>query len=486
MKHSFLTTLAKKGATTALIVVMAVTSFGAFPRQAEATLPVADWLNTAFHVISSIEETAMTLLGGEDFLKEFTLDGIATGVAKAALRSIIVSTLNWVASGFEGSPAFARDLNQTMLRVGDAVATRLVREILQGAINTEFGSRIAQGLVASYFLHTSGDRIVERLQYTLGNFSQNPIGFQQGDFSQGGWNAWYAANSQCGNNVYCAQFAAHDELIFRIDAEVDQQLRELDWGSGFLSWKGNCTVAQNTQTGSTTQGSNVQLTDQDKCLQNAINTPGSVIHAQIQESFGSDIAQLVTADELNEALAGLLNSLLSKAINGDGLAGGAGGATPGLRPGEAPNVAASFSRSLATQKEKVAQYGTNWAKIGNVAEEAEAALQACAPLNAEEERVLEEEVEPTLETATDAQTKAAAALAAIANLEERTIAAAANANVGFEMIIADYQELGASGILPSAQEIVIALQQSSVSPADVEPKSLYSRMVEISEDACSP
>jgi len=480
--------LSKKIVAGTLITMMCVTSFGMAPKTAEATFPVVRTDNF-IDMIGAVEQTAETIFSGEGFIKEYTLDGIATGLAKAALRSVIVSTLNWVASGFEGSPAFVRDLNTNLRQVGDAAVSQLAGQILQRAVDTPFRSAFATGVFAGYYLATSADRIQARLENTLQRFSQNPSRFLYGDFSQGGWSAWYQTNTTCGNNQYCFQIAVHDEIISRVEAEVDQRLRELEWGNGFLSWRGDCTISGTVdESGATTtvgkSADGVTLNDGEVCLQNEINTPGSVIHDQIESAVGSDIAQLVSADELNEAIAGLLNSLLQKAIGSGGLAGGSSGGGGGSGGGvtTAPNVAAAFTRSLGLQREKVTEYQADWRKVSNAAEEAKAALESCnRDGNAE---LLEDEVEPALERAEEALTKAAAALAALDDLEERAAESAARLNAGFEQIVADYQELMASDIMPTSAEIIESLKQSQ-DMVDVQPPSLYNRMKDITESACS-
>ncbi|MBY0110842.1 hypothetical protein K2Y00_02455 [Patescibacteria group bacterium] len=485
MKH-FFTRVGKQIVAATLIVMMSATSFGAFPRQVEAISVVEVGGNLVTNIKTTIESTIQTIFAGDDFLKEFTLDGLATGIAKAALRSIIVSTLNWVASGFEGSPAFVRDLNTNLRQVGDAVLTRIAGEVLQRAIDTPFGSTVASGVFAAYYLQTSSDRLAARLEYTLDRFSQNPSRFLYGDFSQGGWGAWYQANSTCGNNRYCFELTLRDEIGTQLEAEIDQRLRELEYGNGFLSWRGGCTSALQSDgnggmaTTTAADGLSLSLSDGETCLEHQINTPGSVIHSQIEEAVGSDIAQLVSADELNEAIAGLLNSLLQKAIGEGGLAGGSGGG--GDTRGTVPNVASSFARTLSTQRDRVEEYQVNWAKIGSAAQEAKAALESCNRDGNDE--LLEEKVEPALAKATAAGTKAAAALAALEDLEERSAAAGANANQGFEQIVADYQELMASDLMPTSAEVVEAARETA-NTADVTPASLYTEMKDIAESACS-
>ena len=55
-------------------------------------------------------------------IKEFTLDGIVAGLLKTALKSITRSILNWINSGFKGSPAFVTDLDGFLLDLADQTA----------------------------------------------------------------------------------------------------------------------------------------------------------------------------------------------------------------------------------------------------------------------------------------------------------------------------------------------------------------------------
>jgi hypothetical protein len=57
-------------------------------------------------------------------IKEYTLDAIAWALVNLLIKEMIKSTTKWVASGFQGSPAFVTDLKGFLLDIGDKVAGR--------------------------------------------------------------------------------------------------------------------------------------------------------------------------------------------------------------------------------------------------------------------------------------------------------------------------------------------------------------------------
>src|SRR5690606_23796963 len=80
-------------------------------------------------------------------------------------------------------------------------------------------------------------------RFTLNQVSQDPNAFIQGDFSQGGWDAWIELWRNPQNNPLGAFHAAEQELGKRISSAEGERRTELEWGRGFLSWRGDCEAA---------------------------------------------------------------------------------------------------------------------------------------------------------------------------------------------------------------------------------------------------
>lgn len=419
----------------------------------------------------------------EESIVEQVLNGIAWAVAKAAVQAITQSIVTWINSGFEGSPAFATNLTMSMQQVGDQVANQFLQDLLSDTgkgdmIRSPFADNVGRGIATGFYLATSGQSIMQRLQYTLNDFTQNPNEFLYGDFSQGGWEAWHATNSECGNNVYCFQLAAHDDLVERVDREIDNVFRELEYGDGFFSWRGPCITYAS--------GGTAPLNAQDRCLKQSIQTPGSVIETTLGITATSPLRQLELADSINEIVGALASQLVSQIMGGSGLLGSTqspagGGRTPlQLATDESQaNTSAQVTallRSFDTLRTDAESYRNSWQKIRTAAAQARVALDQCENEDDPIQVAYDAQIDATIARADSALALANDLLADIAeartNLTSTTGTGAAGGN-------AAYLQLRAR--LPAAQ-IAEAVAESSENPYIGD--SLYLQMQLIAQSPC--
>jgi hypothetical protein len=272
--------------------------------EAEALFGIGDVVfdpkNAVLNNISAI--AANTL-----FIKEITLDGIASGLAKLILKSITQSILTWINSGFEGSPAFVTDLEQFLLDRADQVAGDFIYGSELDFLCSPFQLDVKIALATAYQEqeHEGFDS-----QCTLSGVTDNVEGFLSGSFNEGGWASWFEVTQNPINTPTGAYLAAEGEMYARITDEEGRTVRELDWGAGFLSFK----VCSDTQ---------VANGDQQNC---DIVTPGKVIEQALTVNLQSGTQALIEADEINEIIGALFSQLAQQAITGvNGLLGLGGG-----------------------------------------------------------------------------------------------------------------------------------------------------------------
>ncbi len=129
------------------------------------------------------------------------------------------------------------------------------------------------------------------------------------------------------NNPYGAYITASAELKYQIASAQGQQTQQLGWSQGFFS-KAKCVDTQGVIGGiSQATGDPPQLpTNQQTCEAFGgtwmIQTPGTLINAQLQEVLGSGQRQLELADEIDEIISALMAQLGQKALTSlDGLSG---------------------------------------------------------------------------------------------------------------------------------------------------------------------
>lgn len=343
------------------------------PRPAHALFGVGDVVldptNLVQTTISAGEAIIQTGLAQQDFLKEFVLDPLAYKLADVARESITKSVINWVGSGFDGSPAFVTNLQENLLQVGDARAESFLAQLASdNRIDSPFKSSVLESTRAAYYQNTGTNAFGAAHPYTLNQDCADAEGFLAGRYFD--LSCWRAALAPQ-NNPYGSEILATDALLNQVDTAHESRTEEYRAGSGFLGWRGgSCGSSEGGE-------DSVSLSVTDNSLNCPIQTPGSFVIEAAKKAGFSDIDRIVSADEIDEALLNLAGSLLNK-IGGDGGLLSAGDSTGGgVRPaegGSGGSVVESFLRVLDGQISQIGPYQTNLQTIKTAAE---GALQRC-------------------------------------------------------------------------------------------------------------
>lgn len=446
--------------------------------------------------LTLVESITSAVQNSAQVTKDYVLDTLAWQVANLAIQSMTKSLVNWINSGFNGSPAFVTDLKANLRGVEDAVARRFFTELsveVSGMARSPFQDRVLDAVRLGYYLRTSPESFYTRNPYTLNQVSPNDRAFLAGDFSQGGWNAWFATVMNPQNNPYGAEILANEALSSAVASASGERLQELSWNRGFLSWRGDCTqFAPNGRDAVEMAEATADLMAEDKCLNYSIKTPGSVIMEQLNTQLGSGVNRLVSADEFNEVIGALLNQLVLQVVgggDGGGLAGvsqpSSGGGSSYLDRATAPSqsgnttsgIQGTFSSTVVSQRQTMETYRANWERIRVAADEAQ---RECSDG--------EGEIAAVQARANVALGKANVAIAALDSIQARSVAAnqqGGNQTSALVSVTNDYTQLLASPTLPTAQEISEAQIQSQ-DTGDASPPSLYTRMRELSDSrTCS-
>ncbi len=233
--------------------------------------------------------------------KEFSLDAIAYYVANSMLKRITTQTVNWINSGFQGSPAYVRNPQQFFLNEADRAASRILSSGNLDALCTPFRAQVRLALVRNYL----DDQ--ENYTCSLGILANNYDQFM-GDFSQGGWGGWFELTQNDANNPYGALNKAQNQLAIDIGNQQKKFQDQLNWSGGTLSYDrcpegqeradddglGDCWVAKETV------------------------TPGKLIADTLHTNVSIGTKRLEAADEINEIITALFNQLVGRVIGGVG------------------------------------------------------------------------------------------------------------------------------------------------------------------------
>jgi hypothetical protein len=482
-------------ATLALVIAFGV-SYGPLlqpvvpkPQTAHALLGVGD---TAFEINPAVVGGVVTTAGASTVTAAATtiqstiltaLNGLAWTIAKMTVQSLTRSVVNWINSGFQGSPAFVSDLNENLKYLGDAVADDFIAHLDQTVqdttgfnITSPFQDQLNQKLREEYYRTTSS----WGLNYTLPQQSTDPKAFINGDFNKGGFNAYLSASQNQANNPFGAYMQASDQLWSQVGKAAQQRKMELDWGKGFLPWRGNC----NTTPG--IAGGAVSLSQKEKCPLNAVRTPGAVIEAQLENSLGSGVRQLELADSINEIVGALIGQLVNQVLGAGGLLGtsqpSSGGGSSYLERATNPSsvgaqttgLAAGVVQNIANDRASYTTYRQNWQKILTAAKDAETTCGVSDDITAVTTKASTEvtRVDGVLTKLTEIETQVSGASTALQQTATRDTTAQILAAMN------SYQTFLGSKEVPTPSERAEATVQSAENSGDeTSTPSLYTQML---------
>ncbi len=314
------------------------------PKKAEAQWATFDASNFVQNTLTAINTTSSSLDSYYQRYKDTVLNRLATMAAKQLIRQITASVVNWINSGFQGSPSFLQNPGAFFLDVADQTTGEFLATTggPLTALCSPFSLNIRLALSFKYH-----PQIQKRYACTLGTIiknSKNAVetssinGFTAGDFKQGGWPAFISLSTEPKNNVYGAYLTANSELSWRVGNAQAQQRDELSNGKGFLSWRDpKCKAAVKKNNEALTAAANngdlletvyenqSKLTDEDAVIDSynqgtnatkmrseadcPIQTPGSVIGGTLQNHLDGPLRELELVDNINQIVNALFAQL---------------------------------------------------------------------------------------------------------------------------------------------------------------------------------
>lgn len=276
-----------------LIVICLISILGAKPAHAQLGVPIGT---------DTDRQSIM------NYLKNFTLDKLASIAAKQILHQMTVSTVNWINGGFNGSPAFLTNPEGFFLDVADQMTGEFIagNGALQGLCSPwSVDIRLTLALNQSYSGRGYGNgRYYCTLDRIIGNAENASInGFIGGDFRQGGWPAFLAMTTDPRNNPYGSYLQAQSDLYQQIADKKAEVNSDLDRGSGFLSYKSCAGVQVSGPLG---------MQVEQKC---STQTPGSVLVGTLLPHLNSGTVQLELANDINSVVNALVSQLLNQMLS---------------------------------------------------------------------------------------------------------------------------------------------------------------------------
>ncbi|KKU78125.1 MAG: hypothetical protein UY03_C0003G0007 [Parcubacteria group bacterium GW2011_GWA2_47_64] len=349
-----------------IVALIAPTVFFAYPQKAEAVVPlslaqcgiakITAKIGAAISSITSFgqkvptvasktDSAVATSAAGMDWVQCF-MKGLVKILAKTLLHTFVQSIVNWINTGFQGSPSFVTNPEGFLNDVADQTIGRIIEDIdplLCSPFRLDI--RFALGLNLSL---RNRQEIHCRLSDVIANVRGAYDGFVTGTVGSGNLSRWIHIAGTQQNNPYGAYMAASYDIGAGITSATGQQIKLLDWGKGFKSWR-SCK-----RWGPKVKDESERVIRNGPCLEEGeIKTPGSVIVDQANESLKKTLTELEVAQELDEVFGALVNQLLYQVMRaGGGLLGASKGSTSGDYGGR------SVADLLETNPEEVMRVST--------------------------------------------------------------------------------------------------------------------------------
>jgi hypothetical protein len=219
-----------------------------------------------------------------------SLDSIAYCFINEIIHYIGQATIEWIKTGFQGSPAFVDDPEKFFTNAVDSAAGQFINQITDGLLCEPWRAQVQLRLlnehVGSFQQQAQGCRLSE-------------VSDKWEDFTNGkyfNWDLQYAYTQNPYNNPRGSLIEARNGLNAQVNATQHGLEVQLGWSDGFLHVK-------DPETG-------------------RITTPGRVLESQINRRLGNAENRLLIADEFDEVVNTLVNELvriaLSEVFDGDG------------------------------------------------------------------------------------------------------------------------------------------------------------------------
>ena len=347
--------------------------FAFYPKRAEAILGVEDtvepgpiWAAILVGHTASFSATAAS--SGTTAIKNVkqwaaeVLKQTLMRIARRLLDRLTQSTVNWINSGFHGSPLFVENTESFFKDIAKSEIKSFIRMTGYDNSRFPFGRQYALDVIDAY------QRQFEiNAEYTLSKVIQDEayLDAYRNDFNVGGWNAFLINTQYPQNNYLGYEMLANEELARRLEgttrSAADTVRDTLQQGLGFLSPE---TCPSNPAYNNTKNawdrpefkfneeydppvledyGDDVPAfraavleyeddhdarraaayaawAEENTCPGGLVNTtPGSVVGAQITKALGSKFSQTELGAALGNSFAAifeaLVNNFMSKGLN---------------------------------------------------------------------------------------------------------------------------------------------------------------------------
>ncbi|MDD2935437.1 MAG: hypothetical protein PHX25_03105 [Candidatus Pacebacteria bacterium] len=250
-----------------------------------------------------IEVGANLFSNMESMIKEIGLDSIAWYAKDIIVRQLVTSTVNWINSGFEGSPAYITDFEGFLTDVGDDITGQIINETGLNFLCDPFALDIRLALENDFMERDNLDCKLSDVVDNIGG-SIDDISNTMGE--NWDWDAWISITQNSSNNPFSSYIDTSIRIQNTIFEKEQQQSAQIQWADGYISIP-FCETQEVEENGTIHYNKQCQ-----------IKTPGKLISESLNEQLSWGGQELISADEIDEIVSALLAQLLNQILTGDG------------------------------------------------------------------------------------------------------------------------------------------------------------------------
>lgn len=262
--------------------------------------------------------------GGQagDFQVDKFLGCIARTIAKVALNQITNSVVNWINSGFKGSPSFIQNPTRFFNNVADQAAGTFIQGSALSFLCSPFQLQIKIAIAQSYANRNANS-------CTLTKVVGNVQNFMRGNFLSGNWAGLLSFTNVPTNNPYGAFLYAQAGLSLSVQTAKGQQQIDLLQGQGFLSFKQkqNCRNVSANDIPGAGVGPGKTMTELPGPIQpgqpiyyevcdEVTTTPGKAIENSLNAATNNVFSELNMAKNFDEIINALITQLVTRMLQG--------------------------------------------------------------------------------------------------------------------------------------------------------------------------
>ncbi len=292
---------------------------------------------------SSAESQKSTAASSETLKNNDTcLKSIGRVIIKMLLQKITTDTVKWINGGMDGSPLFVQDPGQYFKDIAETEILGMTGEINDPTLYP-FGQAFIQAQARSFtnkFANNARYSLDKMIQDTNPQFSAQTF---NRDFSQGGWGAWDALTQNPANNPLGFTLMASNELAKRIENSTNLATGSLQQSGGYLGVE-KCREPSNVTKKEDFDGRKERALSPIGPYQHNLCTggfyfvtPGQMVASAATKTLNYPDNNLLNAQDLNDAVAAILDALLgsfsSSFMSEGGFAGLSDTPTPAFSQG---------------------------------------------------------------------------------------------------------------------------------------------------------